>query len=173
MNKKQKRLFKIIVTHILIGIILLCNIRVNCKDNRPSIMNQESSLDDYLKRFQTHEYMKGVCKKWMSIPNHQNYNLVNSVFGEVCGTYESNNWVFLLKDKTIKNNKNFSLLVIYKDIDTFYKSQWLIKNEDLSNLIISKNSGNVRLERYYNDSTHEYSRICWSKRNSKFYITKK
>lgn len=194
MKITQLELPKIIIICFLLGMFSLCANQVRCEKkyfNRVSI-DKEKLLDDYLKG-------SDIYKAWIDVANHQNYRLVSSedrmmpswvsknkdvfrhigeltgVFcmgGEVCGTYESNNGVFLLVDKTIANSKKFSLLIIYKSMDTTYKIQWLAKNEDLSNTLLSKNSGNILVEKYYNDGTDEISRICWSKRNSKFVLIK-
>lgn len=170
MKMRKCRFFKIIGVHILIGIVLICSPQISGKNNQYLTTSKEELMDDHLKKFQNDEYMKRVYDVWINIPNHQNYTLFSSMSGEICGTYGIENYVYLLIDKTIKNNKDRSLLIIYKN-DTSYKSQWLIKNEDLSNMVISKNSGNIRL--YCGDLKSGSSRICWSKRNSKFYITKK
>jgi hypothetical protein len=124
------------------------------------------------KNFREHEKYRIVRQTDFKIPDWVKKDVMYSMllrFFEIpssSGTIKGDPYIFteavMVIDKTILNSDRFSIIIFSKNDGNITKLHWFLKDKDLSNMVLSRNSGGLITTEFL-ENRARICRIKWSK----------
>ncbi|OLE97137.1 MAG: hypothetical protein AUG75_11860 [Cyanobacteria bacterium 13_1_20CM_4_61_6] len=106
-----------------------------------------------------------ILRSWGKIPHQENYHVGQHDYGEIAGAY---GLALFVMDKTVTTSKNCSLLVFIRRPRNRYDLYWIYRNEDLSQLSLSRASGDIFVSGIREDGTNVNCEIAWSRKDNRW-----
>ncbi|HUS09669.1 MAG TPA: hypothetical protein VMZ30_04310 [Pyrinomonadaceae bacterium] len=106
-----------------------------------------------------------LLQAWKKIPAHENYEIVQDVYGEIAGAY---GLALIIADKSLTRSTQFSLIVFIRRPKNKYDLYWIYKNENLSQVALSRASGDIFVNGFREDGSTLSCEIAWSRKDNKW-----
>lgn len=158
----------------------------------PGTEEEEKSVEVIIRERGLEEpKQRSLLRTFRRIPNHQDYRAVRrsdikipnwvrqehywgdvergmgwaSEYGAMSGAY---GLIVFVVDKTITDANRFSVVAFIERPGNRYTVHWIKQNEDLSNLLLGRHSGNVYLTQYIDGGKSLFCDVQWNSATRKW-----
>jgi hypothetical protein len=105
-----------------------------------------------------------LTRVWKKVPHHESYEIVRSVHGEVAGAY---GLALIISDRSLAAGQS-SLIVFIQHPHNKFDLYWILKNENLSRVSISRASGDIMVNGLREDGSRLDCEIAWNRKDNKW-----
>lgn len=106
-----------------------------------------------------------ALREWNTAPSHENYEIRQDVYGEIAGAY---GLALVIVDKALTRSTRFSLIVFIRRPRNKYDLYWIYKDENLSQVSLSRVSGDIFVTGFREDGSSLNCEIAWSRKDNKW-----
>lgn len=106
-----------------------------------------------------------LLQAWKKVPAHDSYEILQDVYGEIAGAY---GLALIIADKSLSRSTQFSLIVFIRRPQNKYDLYWIYKNENLSQVSLSRASGDIFVNGFREDGSTLSCEIVWSRKDNKW-----